>query len=76
MARTIQIRGVPEEVHRKLKVKAAQAGLSLSEFCLRELAEVSDRTSLAEILREPLPGRTPTTEEILEAIREGRRDQP
>lgn len=76
VAKTIQIRGVPEEVHRSLRVKAAQAGVSLSEFCLRELTEVSERSSLAEILREPLPGRTPTRDEIIEAIREGRRGRP
>ena len=38
MAKTVQIRNVPEAVHKKLKVRAAQAGMSLSELLLAEIA--------------------------------------
>ena len=37
MAKTIQIRNVPEKVHRTLKARAAEAGMSLSEYLLAEL---------------------------------------
>jgi antitoxin FitA len=76
MAKTIQIRNVPDEVHRKLRVRAAEAGLSLSEYCLRELRQSASRTAIAEILqRGPLPGGGVTREDILRAIDEGRRSR-
>lgn len=37
MVKMIQIRNVPDAVHRKLKVRAAQAGMSLSELLLAEI---------------------------------------
>lgn len=37
MTRSIQIRNVPDAVHKKLKVRAAQAGKSLSELLLAEI---------------------------------------
>ena len=37
MAKMIQIRNVPDPVHREAKVRAARAGLSLSDYLLREL---------------------------------------
>lgn len=73
MAKTIQIRNVPDEVHRELRIRAAEAGLTLSEFCLRELEQAASYTTIADILRRgPLPGRAPSREDILNAIREGR----
>jgi plasmid stability protein len=56
----IQIRDVPPEVHRKLKARAAKAGMSLSEY-LR--AEVLDFAAL------------PTPEELSERIRKRGRVQ-
>jgi len=38
MAKMIQIRNVPDDLHRKLKARAAEQGLSLSDYLLR-LAE-------------------------------------
>lgn len=35
----IQIRNVPDELHRRLKARAAEAGLSLSEYLLQELRD-------------------------------------
>jgi plasmid stability protein len=69
----IQIRNVPEDVHRKLKAKAALAGLSLSDFLLQELVATSDRLSIEEF-RARVQGRpldlpiSPT--EVLRAERE------
>ena len=37
MSKTIHIRDVPDELHREAKARAARAGLSLSDFLLREL---------------------------------------
>jgi hypothetical protein len=46
----IQIRNVPEDLHRKLKVRAAQLGLSLSDYLLREVQRVAETPTLEEML--------------------------
>lgn len=48
--KTIQIRNVPEEVHRKLRARAAEAGLSLSDFALAELERVAAHPTVADVL--------------------------
>jgi plasmid stability protein len=53
----IQIRHVPDELHRKLKVRAAEAGMSLSDFLRREVELVAERPTVAE-LRERLARRS------------------
>ena len=45
----IQIRNVPEDVHRTLKARAAKAGMSLSEYLLRGLEEDASRPTLREM---------------------------
>lgn len=50
--KSIQIRDVPDDVHRSLRTRAASCGLSLSEFLLREVERISERPPLAEALRE------------------------
>lgn len=45
----IQIRNVPEALHRRLKAKAAMEGISLSELLLREAAIVAEIPTLGEI---------------------------
>jgi len=45
----IQIRNVPEGLHRRLKARAAMDGVSLSDLLLREIAELADRPTLAEL---------------------------
>lgn len=49
MQRNIQIRHVPERVHRTLKARAAQAGMTLSGYLLREIKAVAERRTLEEI---------------------------
>lgn len=49
MSRMIQIRNVPDELHRTLKVRAAQAGMSLSDYLLREIRDVAERPTPAEM---------------------------
>ena len=58
MSSMIQIRNVPDAVHRRLKAQAALEGLSLSEYLLREVRRVAERPTIAE-LRERLSTRSP-----------------
>jgi plasmid stability protein len=62
MTTTIQIRNVPDLLHRQLKSRAALAGLSLSDYLLGEIRQVTERPTLDE-LRARLqrrPGVTPS----------------
>lgn len=72
----LQIRNVPDEVHRELKARAARAGLSLSELALRELVAALERPSLAE-LQERVAARgdaglSVSPSAVLRASRDGR----
>ncbi len=49
MAKVIQLRHVPDEIHRKLKARAAMEGLSLSDFLLREVRGIVERPTVAEL---------------------------
>ncbi len=46
----LQIRNVPDDVHRTLKSRAALAGMSLSEYSLAELRRAAERPTRDEIL--------------------------
>ena len=50
MSKMIQVRNVPDSLHRKLKGRAAVAGQSLSDFLLAELARVAARPTREEML--------------------------
>ena len=73
MHRMIQIRNVPEPLHRKLKARAAMAGTSLSAYLLEQItAQASvptpqDLTARLERL-EPITPR----EDVVEALRRAR----
>ena len=54
MSRVIQIRNVSPDLHRRLKVRAAVEGITVSEYVLREIRKALER---------------PTREEILERLR-------
>lgn len=58
MSKMIQLRHVPDDLHRKLKARAALEGMSLSDFLLREVQRVAERPTLAE-LRQRLGQRKP-----------------
>jgi plasmid stability protein len=58
MSRMIQVRNVPDTLHRSLKARAATAGMSLSDYLLAELREIAERPTLAEF-RERLHARRP-----------------
>jgi len=59
MSRMIQIRNVPDSLHRTLKARAALAGTSLSEYLLEEIRRGAQRPTLDE-LRERLKARAST----------------
>ncbi len=50
MTKTVQIRNVPEDVHRKLKVKAARLGISLSDYLLSEVRQLAETPTLEETM--------------------------
>lgn len=61
MSVMVQIRNVPDELHRRLKARAALAGMSISEYLLREMERSLER---------------PTREELLERLRNRERVEP
>ncbi len=58
MPKMIQLRHVPDSLHRSLKARAAMAGMSLSDYLLAEIKEIAERPTLAEF-REHLHKRKP-----------------
>jgi plasmid stability protein len=66
----IQIRNVPEGLHRQLKSRAALAGMSLSDYLLSEIRQVTERPTIDE-LRARLQSRAETNPSVppAEAIR-------
>jgi antitoxin FitA len=44
----VQIRNVPDELHRQLKARAAHAGMTLSDYLLDELRNVAVRPTMRE----------------------------
>jgi plasmid stability protein len=49
MTTMIQIRNVPDALHRQLKSRAALAGMSLSDYLLGEIRQVAERPTLDEL---------------------------
>jgi len=45
----IQIRNVPDRLHRELKARAARAGMSLSDFLLKQIATVAETPALEDV---------------------------
>jgi hypothetical protein len=73
MSRMIQLRNVPESLHRTLKARAALAGMSLSDYLVTEIRRVAERPTIAE-LRERLERRAPVHSRVsaADAVREER----
>ena len=46
----VQIRNVPEELHRRLKARAAIEGMSMSAYILREIGKTLERPTRQEVL--------------------------
>jgi antitoxin FitA len=70
--KTLQIRNVPEDVHRRLKSRAALEGRSLSEYALFELTRALERPTRRELL-ERVRSRSSVAEvDVAEIVREER----
>jgi plasmid stability protein len=50
MSKMMQIRNVPDALHRKLKARAAEAGHTLSDYLLTELERLAARPTREEML--------------------------
>jgi hypothetical protein len=73
---TLYIRDVSDEVAKTLKERAAAEGKSLSAYVAGELSKIASRPTNAQIvtrLREQDRSAGPTSKEIVEAVRAGRR---
>lgn len=70
MSKMIQLRNVPDDLHRKLKARAAQEGMSLSDYLLAEIQKTAERPTVSE-LRKRLHRRMPVNPQVppAEAIR-------
>lgn len=66
MAKMIQLRHVPDELHRKLKARAAMEGLSLSDYLLHEIERIAERPTLVD-LRRRLLARQPVNPRVAPA---------
>jgi plasmid stability protein len=76
MSKMIQIRNVPDDLHRELKMRAAAAGMTMSDYIKKELSWASEKDSWEEI-RARAKARGPlglSTQEVVDLIREGRGD--
>jgi hypothetical protein len=63
MPKMIQLRHVPEPLHRMLKARAALEGVSLSDYLLREVQRLAERPTIAE-LRQRLASRSPVIPKV------------
>jgi plasmid stability protein len=73
MSRSVQIRDVPDDVHRTLRARAAAAGVSLSAYLLAELTRVAERPPVADVLaRAAARHGGASIDDIVAAVRAGR----
>jgi antitoxin FitA len=74
MATMIQIRNVPDQLHRRLKARAATLGMSLSDYLLNEIGHVAQRPTpdemRARLQRRPAATLSVTPAEALRAERD------
>ena len=77
MSKMIQIRNVPDDLHRELKMRAAAAGMSMSDYIKRELGRRSRKSTIKEIGARS-KGRSAesnlTPQDVVDTIREMRGD--
>jgi antitoxin FitA len=71
--KTIQVRNVPDDVHRVLRTRAAAAGVSLSDYALGELERVAGHPPVVDVLaRARSRAGGASAEAIVAAVRDGR----
>ena len=73
MPRMVQLKNVPDDLHRLLKARAAMEGMSLSDYLIAEVRRSAERPTPAE-MRDRLAKRSAvvTTMSAADAVREGR----
>jgi plasmid stability protein len=76
MGTLIQVRDVPDDVHRTLKARAAREGISLSEYLRTELRRVAEAPTADELLarlraRKPVSS-TESSADALSSVRDER----
>jgi plasmid stability protein len=76
MPTMIQLRHVPDDLHRKLKARAAMEGLSLSDYLIREVRQIAEKPTMSEMMERlarltPVHLKTPPAE-MVRALRDGR----
>lgn len=73
MVRSIQIRNVPDDIHRTLRARAAANGQSLSEYLLADITRLADRPPIGDVLlRASQRSGGVEVRAIMEAVRTGR----
>jgi antitoxin FitA len=73
MGRNIQVRDVPDEVHRVLATRAAAAGVSLTAYLRAELTRMAERPPVADVLaRAAARAGGARIDDIVAAVRSGR----
>lgn len=76
MSKTLQIRDVPDDIHATVRARAAQAGLSVSDYLLNLLGELVTRPTMAEIVERAQAlaraGGGASHSDVQAVIREGR----
>ncbi len=73
MTQSIQIRNVPEDVHRTLRARAAANGQSLSDYLLADITRLAERPPISDVLqRAGARSGGAATDAIVAAVREGR----
>jgi len=72
----VQIRNMPDAIHRTVKARAAQEGMSLSDYLIREIRKSAERPTMAEMM-ERLSKLPPiiTSKSSAEIVREGREER-
>jgi plasmid stability protein len=71
--KAIQIRDVPDDVHATLRARAAQAGLSLSDYLLEELTGLARRPTVSDVLARAAARQGGVSRAaVVRAVREGR----
>jgi plasmid stability protein len=67
MPKMIQVRNVPDALHRRLKARAALEGKSLSDYLLAEIREIAERPTVDE-MRARLARRAPVAPSLQPAL--------
>ncbi|MDQ3677789.1 MAG: hypothetical protein M3401_13485, partial [Actinomycetota bacterium] len=71
----VQVRGVPDDVHRRLKSQAALAGQSLNEFLLARMSDIARLPTVPELaqrIAERAPYTGPSSAAVLREERDRR----